>query len=127
MAIGMTYEQYWFDDPLMVRAFYKADRLRRERMDEEAWLQGVYVKLAIDSTIGNAFRKNSQDSVEYPKEPATLTARRQEDEERKQKAQEQEAVWASAWMQSLVQAGAKWNKNKKQDGDGLWQTEQLTN
>ena len=52
LAIGMTYEQYWYGDPLMVRAFYKADKFRREREDMNAWLQGVYFKKAIEASIG---------------------------------------------------------------------------
>lgn len=122
----MTYEQYWYDDPLMVRAFYKADKLRRERMDEEAWLHGVYICAAIDSTIGNAFRKNG-DPAEYPKEPITITEKRKNDEAHAREKQEKEALWAMAWMESFVQAGKNWGKNKKEKvGDVPWLTEQST-
>ena len=123
----MTYDQYWYGDPLMVRAFYKADRLRQERMDEEAWLHGKYVMEAIDSTIGNAFRKTSQDPSKYPEEPFSLTLKRQEEEEKSEREKEREAQWALAWMSSFVQAGKGWGKNKKkQEGDVPWQTEPLT-
>lgn len=109
----MTYEQYWYDDPLMVRAFYKADKLRQERMDEQAWMQGAYICAAIDSTIGNSFRK-SGDPVEYPKEPVTITERRKKDEALAREQQEKEALWAMAWMESFVQVGKNWGKNKKE-------------
>ena len=122
----MTYDQYWYGDPLMVRAFYKADRLRQERMDEEAWINGFYVLQALD-VFGNAFRKSGQDPSEYPKEPLTITKRKQEEQERAEKEKEREAQWALAWMSTFVQAGKGWGKNKKQEGDVPWQTEPLTN
>ena len=128
MALGMTYDQYWYGDPLMVRAFYKADKLRQERMDEEAWLHGVYMVNALNATVGNAFRKQGQSPIEYPKEPISLTRRKEEEKARTEKAKEQEAVWALAWMTSFVRAGRNWGKNKKkQEGDVPWQTEQLIN
>jgi len=116
MAIGMTYEQYWFDDPLMARAFYKADRIRRERVDEEAWLHGLYVLNALNATVGNVFREKGHEPAEYPAEPITLTRRREEEKARTEKEKEQQAVWAKAWMESFVQAGKNFGKNKKQEG-----------
>lgn len=116
MAIGMTYEQYWYDDPLMVRAFYKADKLRRERMDEQAWLHGLYMLRALDATVGNAFRQKGQQQTSYPEEPLSLTEKRERDESRKIRDEEQEATLALAWMSSFVQAGKNWGKNKEAKG-----------
>lgn len=116
MAIGMTYEEYWFGDPMMVRAYYKADQLRRERIDEDAWINGLYVLSALEATVGNAFREKGQRPVEYPKEPYTLSKKRQEEKERTEREKEQEAVWAKAWMQSFVDAGRKFGRNKQQEG-----------
>ena len=116
MAIGMTYEQYWYDDPLMVRHFYKADKLRKERIDEEAWLHGLYILRALDTTVGNAFREKGHQHVEYPKEPVSFIERRERDEARKAHDEEQEATLALAWMSSFVQAGKNWGKNKEAKG-----------
>lgn len=116
MAIGMTYEQYWFGDPLMVRAYYKAEKLRRERADEEAWLSGQYTYSALNATVGNMFRKPGQAPAEYPKEPISLTQKREKEREKTEKEKEQEAIWAKAWMESFVNAGKNFGKNKKQEG-----------
>lgn len=112
----MTYEQYWYDDPLMVRAFYKAEKLRKERMDEEAWLQGLYILSALDATVGNAFRQKGQQQSSYPKEPMTVSEKRERDEARKARDEEREATLAFAWMSSFVQAGKNWGKNKEAKG-----------
>lgn len=125
MAIGMTYEQYWYDDPLMVRAFYKANKIRQAMMDEEAWLNGMYVLNALNASVGNMFRKTGQTPIEYPKEPISMTRER---EKRAKKAEEEdrEATWALAWMTSFVRAGKRFDKNKQQRSDVPCQTGQLT-
>lgn len=109
MAIGMTYEQYWYGDPLMVRAFYKANKLRREREDEISWTNGLYVLNALNATVGNMFRKSGQEPAEYPKEPFTVSKRKEKNPKTETES-EQEAIWAQAWMSSFVQAGQNWGK-----------------
>ena len=111
MSIGMTYDQYWREDPKMVRAFYEAEKLRQEQRDADAWLIGSYVGKAIDATIGNVFRKNRGSAQTYPDLPE-LTKRRMEKEEEQKAAEkeEKEKTFALAWMSSFVQAGRNWGK-----------------
>lgn len=99
----MTYEQYWYGDPLMVRAFYQADKLRQQRMNDEAWLHGAYVYRALDATVGNVFRKQGTKPSEYPKNPIGL------EKEQRQEEQDEE-TYALAYMTSMVAAGANWKK-----------------
>ena len=110
MAIGMTYEQYWYGDPLMVRDYYKADKLRRERIDEQAWLSGLYIVKALDAVVGNMFRESGQSPAEYPSDPLTVLIKKEKEAEKSEKDKEQEALWAEAWMSSFVQAGKNWKK-----------------
>jgi len=105
MAIGMTYEQYWYGDPLMVRDFYKAEQLRQQRRNEEAWLNGVYIMHALNATVCNMFRKEQE---KYPDKPFELA--KQEDNIDKQNREEQEALFAQAYMSQMVQAGKNWGK-----------------
>ena len=110
MAIGMTYDQYWYGDPLMVRAFRKADKMRQERRDEEAWVQGMYFARALDAAVGNMFRKQGTTPSEYPNMPFLRETKPPEKPTEKQ--EEQEAVWAEAWMMSFVHAGKRWSKTQ---------------
>lgn len=127
MAIGMTYDQYWYGDPLMVRAFYKADKIRRRRTDEEAWLNGAYVMKALQATVGNMFLKKGATPFTYPEEPFLIERMREEEMEKKKTEEdfEKEALWAKAWMSTFVNVGKNWGKR----GDVPWQEkqEQLTN
>jgi hypothetical protein len=88
LAMGMTYEQFWLDDPLLVKAYRKADEIRKRRMNEELWLNGIYMTEALASTVGNMFSKGQKH--QYPSEPKPIT--REEVEERRireQKAKEE--------------------------------------
>lgn len=107
----MTYEQYWYGDTRMVRAFYQAEKLRQEQKDADAWLYGSYVGQAIEATIGNAFRKGGP-PAKYPNMPNLTEKRMREEEERRQKEEreERERVLALAWMNSFVRAGKNWGK-----------------
>ena len=116
MAIGMTYDEYWYGDPLLVRAFYKADQLRRKRADEDAWLHGLYILSALNATVGNMFRKSGQAPAEYPLEPYTQKEERERKQRLDEEAKEREAAWAYAWMNSFVQAGKNFGKDKKEKG-----------
>ena len=112
MAIGMTYEQYWFDDPLMVRVFRKADIIRQQRVNDEAWLYGVYVLHALDATVGNMFRKKGSKPSEYPQNPLSIgdEPEKKEEKKKKEESEELEALYAKAYMSNMVLAGKKWKK-----------------
>ena len=106
MAIGMTYEEYWYGDPWLVRAYREADKLRQERANESAWLHGLYVAMAISGTIGNAFREPGAPRMEYPQEPQSFKQKEPVDEDT-------EALIAKVYMNNMVRAGRDWGKRKE--------------
>lgn len=112
LAIGMTYDQYWYDDPLMVRAFYKAEQVRQEMRDTDAWNHGAYVKAALDSVIGNMFRPKGREPIKYPDKPSVRAAREQQEQTRRDRkiAEEQELAFARAYMVQFCAAGKNWGK-----------------
>lgn len=81
LAMGMTYEQFWVDDPGLARMYRRADSIRRKRMNEELWLSGIYVAEALSATVGNMFTKGQKH--QYPAEPMPIT--KDEIEERKER------------------------------------------
>lgn len=70
----MTWDQYWHGDVWMVEAFRQADKLRRQRANNEAWLQGSYVYDAVGrlAPILHAFAKKGTKPVPYLSEPYSL-------------------------------------------------------
>lgn len=85
LAMGMTWSQFWIDDPALVIAYRKAEMIRKRRKNEELWLEGIYVAEALNATVGNMFSKGQKHP--YPAEPFPLTAdEQQERREREEKA-----------------------------------------
>jgi hypothetical protein len=87
MSIGMTYDEFWNQDVALVRVYRKADELRRRRQNDALWMQGLYIRDALLSTVGNMFSGKNDTPIEYPKEPYPITAdqvaEREEAERRK--------------------------------------------
>ena len=72
LVVGMTYDQFWYDDPRLFFLYIEAYELKQKnevRSEEHkintlAWLQGVYVVKALGCTFGKS---------EYPSKPIDLS------------------------------------------------------
>ena len=106
LSIGMSYELYWYGEPNLVKAYREAEELRVDRMNYEAWLQGLYVYQAVGALypVFNPFSKQKK-AEEYLKEPIVITERA-----RNQKAMEEGdkmANFLKAWADALKEKGIK--------------------
>ena len=111
MAIGMTYDEYWHGDVLMARAFYKADRIKQQIINSEAWLYGAYNHRALMASVGNMFLKKGAKPFEYPEEPIGM--KREETETEASEREDREMAYAKAYMANMCRAGKNWGKNKE--------------
>ena len=84
----MTPEQYWDGDPSLAKYYRKAHELQRKRINEDLWLQGMYIYEALCdvSPIMNAFAKRGTKPHPYTDRPYSLTIDDRK-EERKLKEQ----------------------------------------
>lgn len=91
LSIGMTYEQFWNDDCLLVKYYREADKLRLERKNTELWLQGRYFYEALCdvSPILHAFAKKGTKVKPYISEPFPIT---KEDAERQKQREERKRM-----------------------------------
>lgn len=62
----MPYELYWDGRPELVIPYRRADILRQKRENNNAWLQGAYIRLAVASTLDK--------KAKYPKQPFEINA-----------------------------------------------------
>lgn len=99
LAIGMTYEQFWVDDPALVRAYRKADTIRKRRMNEELWLNGIYTAEALASTVGNMFSKSK---YKYPAEPKPITVDEIEERRERERRLKMEKIKAAFTAKALA-------------------------
>ena len=108
----MTYDQYWNDDPTLVKYYRKADEMRSERRNEELWLQGMYVYEALCdvSPVLHAYAKKGTKPQPYSEKPYAITEkqRRYEAEEHARKIAEKGKRFMEAIMLS---------NNKRFDGN----------
>lgn len=95
IAYGMTYEQYWYGDPWMTRAYAQAYLLKRKIENENAWILGAYMANAFGTVIANAFGKKKTDYLEKPLNifPKTEAEKKAEIREEKRKL----ITWLSGW------------------------------
>ena len=75
MSVGMTYDEFWNQDVTMVRAYRKADEMRKRRQNETLWLQGMYIYEALCDVapVFHAFVKKGTKPNPYAKEPYAIT------------------------------------------------------
>ena len=103
----MTYDQFWNDDPMLVKYYRQADELQQKRKNQELWLQGMYVYEALCDVapIFQAFAKRGTKPTPYPDHPYSITEKDQEAEKKRREQQEREK--ARRYMEGQM---AKLNK-----------------
>ena len=115
----MTYDQYWNDDCMLTKYYREAEELRKERVNQEMWLQGMYVYDAVIriAPILHAFAKKGTKPMPYVSEPYPINKKTVEDaEERKAKATSQKGL---RFMEAIM---AQNNKRFEKGGKGECQT-----
>ena len=106
--MGMTFEQFWFDAPELARAYRKADVIRKRRVNEELWLNGMYTAEALASTVGNMFSKGAKH--QYPSEPKPITMAEVEERQERERKAKMESIKARFTARALninAQKGAE--------------------
>ena len=83
MAIGMTYDEFWYGNTERHVAYRKAHRQRTLQRNYELWLQGAYVYRAIGA-MAPAFAWRPSTPSPYVEEPFPI-------DEKDQKRKEEEA------------------------------------
>ena len=107
LSIGMTAEQFWDGDCTLPKYYRQADELRIERMNQELWLQGLYVYEAICDVapILQAMAKKGTKARPYTEQPYAIT-----EKQRRREAEEKERMVANKgrrFMEQLMKANNK--------------------
>ena len=94
MSIGVSYREFWFGDPQICKYALKAEKIRRERKNRDAWWQSLYMfKAMIDASpafhdFGNGKNVELKFSTEEPFPLTQEDADRQEHDRELKKQQE---------------------------------------
>lgn len=112
MSYGMSRDEYWNGDILSAFDYVEAEVLRKKQLNEQLWLQGMYmcdaVAVAVNNTVCYQLANGKGEKAHYPERPygADLTAKEKEDKEEKDKLQ------AEMWLRQFVEVGKNWGKEK---------------
>lgn len=90
MSIGMSVYEFWDGEPRLARYYAEAHRLRNQQQNQMMWVEGLYFREALASTVGNMFLKKGSQPLEYPQKPFLL-----DESEQKQEDKEQEEMLAA--------------------------------
>ena len=118
LAMGMPSREYWEEDCWRVRAYREADRIRMQRVNEQAWLQGAYIYDVMTRlySIYNPFSKHPK-AQPYPGSPYDFSGKAEREKEEDMTEEElQQKVDESrdAFMAMMLRK----NKERAEGGEG---------
>lgn len=93
----MTNEEFWYEQPRLVKAYREAQKLRDERINQQLWLQGLYNYDALSVVISNAFGKQGARKQKYLTEPVELHPHKAKPEEIRQQLVQELNAWKEAF------------------------------
>jgi hypothetical protein len=69
LSYGYDYELFWTLTPKTIKPFFKAHEMKVKEQVQLAWIQGTYVKRAIESSIFMCGLADSKTQKKLPKYP----------------------------------------------------------
>lgn len=129
LMLGMSIDDYWNGDPQLAKYYRKSDKLKQQRMNEQLWLQGLYIYEAISdlAPILQAFAKKGTKARPYPEKPYPMGAEETGEPREEVHADEQERKGLEFMKAFMAANNAKYKKDpqagaiaerKESDGDG---------
>lgn len=128
ISIGMTYEQFWFGDVSMTKAYQEAFDIKQKRKAIETkwtiWEQGLYIYEAFCdvSPILRPFSKATK-PLQYSKEPYEIDKyydeyyKKAKDEEKEEKEKEFEIMRTQIYFKNWANAAQKkFERKEEQNG-----------
>ena len=124
LAIGMTHDQYWYDDPWLVVTYKQAHTMKIEMRNQELWLQGAYFFNALSVAFSNfgqsLSKKNRKPQQKYLEKPIRITPLTESEQAIKVREERQKTIDFFTNLQR------KWEKNNQKGGDDVSQQQQST-
>ncbi len=107
LSIGMTADQYWDGDCILPKYYREAEKLRQERVNQEAWLQGMYVydSMLRVAPVLRAFVKKGTKPKPYVEEPYPIGPKTEKEVKtsKEKKTAKKGKVYMEAYMAAFNQ------------------------
>ena len=100
MMYGMSYDEFWYSSIDRLVFYWQKHQFDIERRNQELWLQGLYIKAAIDNSLNG-------NKAKYPDRPQRITEMTEYEQEleNKRKIEQLKNV--------LIERKAKWDEKHK--------------
>lgn len=92
MAIGMSLAEFWDGPPHLVEYYREAHRLKMREENQKAWVQGLYFKSALDSSLSHLFKKKGSKGIQYLEKPLDIFGKTEKEKEKEAIKERQKAV-----------------------------------
>ena len=108
LAMGMTYEQYWYGETGLRKAYREAYRIRMEQAqritDVNNWYMGQYIMSALMAVplLVNGFVPKGAETRQYPDKPFLEKAEEEKKTEARRKKEEDQSKTAMALFQAFT-------------------------
>ena len=80
MAIGMSYDEFWHQDPYLAVYHREAHELKRDEENQKLWLNGLYTFTAISTALSNIHFDGKKHKVNnYLQEPIPIRPKTEEE------------------------------------------------
>lgn len=98
----MTADEYWYAPPRLAVAYRDAHKLRMRQQNEQSWLQGMYVRAALQEVISKAIGGKGGKNPEYPKQPIDLGLETEQEKQSKAEREREKIIanltaWKKMW------------------------------
>lgn len=120
ISIGMTYEQFWYEDPTIANMYLEAFKMKEKREIEKTkwitWEQGLYVYEAICdvSPVLRAFSKATK-PLPYPEKPHGVEEKIKEDKKIKELEKERDMYRTQIFFQNWANNMKKRFRERKEE------------
>lgn len=97
MAMGMTYQQFWYGPAWLTKAYREAYEMRLKNEEWARWRQGAYIYDALlrVAPVLKPFTKGKVEPGKYPEEPWPMTAKEMREQEESQRRRNFEKMLAA--------------------------------
>lgn len=108
MAIGMSYQEYWYASPFLTKTYYDAHTYKVRQRNEELWLQGLYNYQAFSSVMAQFSYSLGGNKGTRPKgyieKPIDITPKTEQEKRKDREKEQAKAIaslnaWLSAWKE----------------------------
>lgn len=101
---GMTWDEFWYGSVDRLHAYWQKHQFAVEQRNQELWLQGLYIRMAVASCLDN---KNK-----YPDKPHRITEMTEVEQELENKRKVEKL------RAQLVEIKQRWDAKHKGDEAG---------